>query len=240
MTTYTASNTHRKIYEQHFGPIPKDQDGRTYDVHHIDGNHFNNDPANLKAVSIEEHYQIHFSQGDWAACQAMAIRMSTPPHTISELARRATLAKVEAGTHPWLGGEVSRRVNQERIEAGTHNFITMTKEERSAKAKQQVIDGRHPFVGDRNPTYKRLADGTHHFLGGEVGGKASRERVKNGTHNMLGGDIQRRAAMKLLAEGNHPSQHLTTCIYCRKTGAHCSLKPYHFDKCKKRPPLLCT
>ncbi len=239
MTTYTASNAHRKIYEQNFGSIPSDQNGRTYDVHHIDGNHFNNDPTNLVAVSIEEHYNIHFLQGDWAACQAIAIRMTTPPNTISELAKKANLAKVEAGIHPWLGGEVSRRVNKERIAAGTHNFITMTREERSLKAKKRIQDGTHPFVGDKNPTYKKIKDGTHVFLGGEVGGKASRERVQNGTHNMLGGDIQRKAALKHLAAGTHPSQHLATCIYCRKTGAFCSMKPFHFNNCKKRP-LSCT
>jgi len=26
---------YRKIYEQHYGPIPVDSDGRTYEIHHI-------------------------------------------------------------------------------------------------------------------------------------------------------------------------------------------------------------
>jgi len=55
--------SHRKIYEEFHGiKIPK-----FMDIHHIDGNHDNNDPANLKLVSIREHYDIHFSQGDYGA-----------------------------------------------------------------------------------------------------------------------------------------------------------------------------
>ena len=32
---------HRKIYQEKFGPIPKDEKGRSYEIHHIDGNHKN-------------------------------------------------------------------------------------------------------------------------------------------------------------------------------------------------------
>ena len=28
---------YRKIYEAHYGPIPKDSDGKTYEIHHLDG-----------------------------------------------------------------------------------------------------------------------------------------------------------------------------------------------------------
>ena len=44
------------LYEQHNGPIP---DG--YDVHHIDGNHYNNDLDNLQVVSRSEHMHLHKS-----------------------------------------------------------------------------------------------------------------------------------------------------------------------------------
>ena len=55
---------HRKIYEQYHGiKIPEDME-----IHHIDGTHTNNDISNLKLVTWQEHYNIHYSQGDWAAC----------------------------------------------------------------------------------------------------------------------------------------------------------------------------
>jgi len=100
----TRVNIHRKIYKQHYGEIPIDSDGRTYEIHHIDGDHSNNNPLNLKAVTIQEHYNIHFSQGDWSACIAIELRMKRDPKLLSELNRR----KVESGTHHLLGGEIQR------------------------------------------------------------------------------------------------------------------------------------
>ena len=86
MTIYRKSN-YRKIYEQHYGPIPKDEDGRSYEIHHIDGDHKNNEPSNLKCVTIKEHYDIHYSQGDWGACARIAQRMNADPKQLSELAK---------------------------------------------------------------------------------------------------------------------------------------------------------
>lgn len=53
---------YRKIWESVNGPIPKDERGVTYDIHHIDGNRKNNNIINLICVSVEEHYQIHLKQ----------------------------------------------------------------------------------------------------------------------------------------------------------------------------------
>jgi len=53
---------YRKLWEQNYGPIPKDETGRTYDIHHIDGNRKNNSLDNLICLSIEDHYKIHLKQ----------------------------------------------------------------------------------------------------------------------------------------------------------------------------------
>jgi hypothetical protein len=65
----------RKVWKSFFGIIPKDETGRSYEIHHIDGDYNNNDINNLKAVSLQEHYNIHFKQGDLAACHRMATRL---------------------------------------------------------------------------------------------------------------------------------------------------------------------
>ena len=57
----TPSRIYRKIYEDHYGPIPKEENGRSYEIHHLDGNSNNNDPKNLIAVTLQEHYNIHYS-----------------------------------------------------------------------------------------------------------------------------------------------------------------------------------
>jgi hypothetical protein len=89
MNIYTKPTYHRKIYKEHHGPIPKDANGRSYEIHHIDGNHLNNNISNLKCVSIEEHYKIHKSQGDIKACLIMAKRMKLSPEEKTQLAKIA-------------------------------------------------------------------------------------------------------------------------------------------------------
>ena len=68
---------YRKIWENVFGEIPKDEFGRSYEIHHIDGNRKNNSIENLKCVSIQEHLDIHLKQKDEAAIHAIKIRMNT-------------------------------------------------------------------------------------------------------------------------------------------------------------------
>lgn len=66
---------YRDIWIKHNGSIPKDELGRSFEIHHIDGNRDNNDIDNLQCVSIQEHYDIHFRQGDEGACHAIRIRI---------------------------------------------------------------------------------------------------------------------------------------------------------------------
>ena len=89
MNIYTKPTYHRKIYKEHYGTIPKDVNGRSYEIHHIDGDHSNNNISNLKCVSIEEHYKIHKSQGDIKACLIMAKRMQLSPEEKTQLAKIA-------------------------------------------------------------------------------------------------------------------------------------------------------
>ena len=90
------SKPHRKIYEEHYGiKIPK-----LMEIHHIDGNHYNNEINNLKLVTWQEHYDIHYSQGDWAACLLISGRHSIPPE---ERSRLASLAATKANNEGKCG-----------------------------------------------------------------------------------------------------------------------------------------
>jgi len=88
MCTYCTTKNYRKVYQVHNGPIPIDKNGRRYHIHHIDGDRSNNHYTNLKAVSIEEHYQIHFDQKDWNSCIKLYGQMGKSPEDISMLARQ--------------------------------------------------------------------------------------------------------------------------------------------------------
>lgn len=138
------SYRYRKIYEQNYGPIPVDTEGRTYEIHHKDGNRNNNDPENLIALSIQDHYNTHYKQHDWEECFAIAIRMETDYQTLCDLAkkrfesgnhpflredvvenRKKSLDTMyQSGTHPFCGGDLQRKHANKRLENKTHNFLS--------------------------------------------------------------------------------------------------------------------
>lgn len=166
MCIYCGTAKYRKIYEQHCGIIPKDEFGRSYHIHHKDGNRNNNDISNLQCVSLQDHYNIHYAQGDWIACLRLAVNLNHTAEEISNLSRVGAIKRVENNTHNFIGGEIQRNAMKKRVAAGTHNLL-----------------------GDRNPVHLLVEDGTHHLLGGKI----QRRLVAEGKHHLLGGDIQRRA-----------------------------------------------
>ena len=209
MCTYCNTNNYRAIYENHIGSIPRESDGRTYQIHHIDGNHQNNHPDNLKAVTIQEHYDIHYALGDWAACILLGEKIKLSPKEISNLASTHQRKRVEDGTHNFLG---KANPNDKRIEEGTHNLL-----------------------GKNNPCYKRIKNGTHNLLGDEM----NRKRIEAGTHNFLEPEFQRNIQLTRIKAGthnflgeNHPAKIKGSCIWCRKETNLPALTRLHSkDKC---------
>jgi hypothetical protein len=116
MAIYRRIYNYRTIYKNAYGPIPIDADGRTYEIHHIDGDHRNNHPDNLRAVTIREHYDIHYAAGDWGACMLMAARMNKPPGFLKELSNRRIADK----THNWLDSESQRQNTLKLVAEGRH------------------------------------------------------------------------------------------------------------------------
>ena len=204
---------YRKIWETHFGAIPKDKFGRTYEIHHIDGNHSNNDINNLKCVSIQEHYDIHHSQEDWYACYLIAQRSNLSPDIISENSKKTQKQRIENGTHHFLNSEYHKFHASIRIKNGTHNFNSQTSKKTQ---KQRIENGTHNFLNSefhKNRELKRIENGTHHFLSGEIQRKTQKQRIENGTHNFL-----------------NPKTYI--CPHCKKLGKGGIMFRFHFDKCK--------
>lgn len=255
MCIYCGTTKYRKIYENHFELIPIDKDGRTYDIHHIDNNHKNNDISNLKAVSIQEHYDIHYSQGDWAACLYISTRMNLSPEKISMLSTNQNNKRVKNRTHPWLSGKSQSETQQRLVKEGKHHWLGGDVQRRQSKKLLQegkhnfqienfqrniqlrlVEEGIHHFQNSefqRRHANKRVKDGTHPFLGkGDDVSQRNIRRLKDGTHPFLRKDLQRQNNLDRVANGTHPSLIIHICPHCNKQGKGGAMKQWHFDNCK--------
>ena len=117
MCIYCGTTYHRLIYENHFGPIPVDEEGRRYEIHHVDGNHSNNELSNLQCVSIKEHYQIHLSQGDLKACLIMSKRMKLSPQEKSRLAKLSNTGERNPsfGTIWITDGSINKKIKEDAV-----------------------------------------------------------------------------------------------------------------------------
>lgn len=224
---------HRKIYIENYGPIPKELNGRSYDIHHIDNNHANNNPLNLKAVTIGEHYNIHYQQEDWGACFMIAKRLKKSPKEISELSRKYAFKRLNEGTHHFLNKENAKQRAIKKMQEGTHPFFLNNFQKKNNLKRMQ--EGTHHFIG---LSKKRVKNGTHNWLKENGGSKRATDqqllRSKKGTHHFLGGEIQRKANLELISLGEHSSQKEFLCPTCGKKGKGIGMFRWHFDKCKNK------
>ena len=155
---YRSSNYHRFIYEKTFGPIPKDETGRSMEIHHIDNNHKNNNIDNLKLVTIQEHYDIHYSQGDFGACLLIANRMMISPEEKSRLAKENVKKQIRNGLNRFTDSQWQRQNQLNRVKNETHHFL-------GGEIQR-----------------KRVDNNTHHFLGGEIQSTVQHRLLLEGIH----------------------------------------------------------
>lgn len=118
--------SYRKIYQEYHkcSLLPG------IDIHHIDGNHYNNDIKNLQAVTLEEHYAIHLAQGDLGAVQAILLRIE--------------------GVDKKLFSDNASKHQKQLIKKGLHNFQKISKEQRSeiskATIQKRIASGLGAFI----------------------------------------------------------------------------------------------
>lgn len=230
MCIYCNTNNYRKIYENHYGVIPQDLDGRTYDIHHIDGDRSNNRPENLLCVSIRDHLEIHKKQGDWAACTLLAAKMRKSPEEISNLASLQSQKQLAEGKHPFQKRADGTSLASDRVKSGTHHLLKIGGLGQS-KTKERVKNGTHPFLKkmDGNSvgkaiTSERVKNKSHNFfkdsVGDSIGKQTNVQRLENKTHNFL---------------VDHPNKIQVSCLYCKKSGSYPMMVRHHLDKCKCKP-----
>jgi hypothetical protein len=122
---------YRKIWEEHNGTIPKDENGISFEIHHIDGNRDNNDIANLACISIVDHFNIHYSQSDYLACLLIAKRINDYANGVYDKE---------------LLSSIATRINKIRLENGTHNFIQPNHINNNKVVQKKLFkEGKHHF-----------------------------------------------------------------------------------------------
>jgi len=192
--------SYRKIWEAANGPIPYDNQGRRMEIHHIDGDRRNNSLENLKLVTIQKHYNIHYSQGDWAACQSIANRMKISPEEKGKMCSELAKKRIADGTHHFQDPEFIKAdsIRKSVTRRGKNHPLygkKMSKDatdKMSLAQKRLVEEGRHHLQqpSHRNTMRKvalaQLHSGTHVFQQPKT-----REKIKE-THS------------KLLKDNKHP------------------------------------
>lgn len=126
-----------KIWQKANGKIPRDTNGISYEIHHLDKNHKNNSLENLVCVTIQEHYDIHFSQQDYYACACISKRMN-----MSVEDKKVLSAKIgEANRNrpnPWNDPEIQdrcKKTKKENYKKENHGFFGVLRPEHSEYMK---------------------------------------------------------------------------------------------------------
>ena len=113
----SLNKKHRKIWHDHYGQIPFDENGISYEIHHINGDHNDNRIENLKCVTIAEHFDIHFSQGDYFACKAILKRILYNKQIFEDKVEEMIYKKEN---HPMYGKNHTRE-SKEKISKNHHD-----------------------------------------------------------------------------------------------------------------------
>lgn len=108
-------NKTRRIWINAFGPIPYDENGVSYEIHHINGDFTDDRLENLQCLSKKAHRDLHNAQGDYSEMGA---------HFTSDYQRNVANGQVIKGTHPFQNKEMhTKRVTMQKQTRRHSNYI---------------------------------------------------------------------------------------------------------------------
>lgn len=216
---------YRKIYEEHYGPIPTDQYGNTYHIHHINGDCTDNQIENLIALSVENHYKLHLEQGDYGAAAILANELGI---NSSELRRQAVAKQLAEGRHSSQRAESiakHKETKRKRFESGDNPYAT-------PKFKQQQSERRTALnlaLAAQNMHPSQSADFKKN-MSKRI--KAAAEAGSLYSQSPEGKQDLKKRTSEMVANGTHASQRVYNCPYCGKIGKGNPMLRYHMDACK--------
>lgn len=227
-----GSMKYRKIWEKANGKIPVDEKGRSYEIHHIDGNRNNNSLENLQCLSIEEHYKIHLEKGDYAAANLIAERSNKP--VIEGFTGNRKGAKLtEEHKQALIKSRLGHRASEE----------TRKKISNSLKGRKSKKPGKK-----RNPhseeTKRKMSEKRRGKVPSEEVKQKMRESKKKSTYRhskevlekiKLKNRGQKRSQetkLKISNAKKGKTQQKVVCPFCKKEGGISIMKRHHFVNCK--------
>ena len=237
---------YRKIWQDHSGlKIPKG-----WHIHHIDGDQTNNSPDNLICVSPEEHWLIHYSNGDPIAINGKFIQGA------GEAGKR--------GGAVVLSGQIAKIQTKENQDKGRRNRDPKSMSEMGyIQGRKNVANGTLAKARALSPTLGNKEWG-HKYAG--INGKKNRGKVHvtnistgedrkltkaqalhlasgewrlgrtRGGWNTFSPDLRQTiqlAGIKAsLQSPNHPNNQQLTCPHCRTVADLRNARRWHFDNCR--------
>lgn len=239
---------YRKVWIDEHGPIPIDEYGRTYEIHHINGNHVDDRLDNLKCVSILEHYNIHISQCDFGAAASISKRMG-----IAVDAQRDLNSLAGKQAHEKKLGFHAIPKDQALLNAisggkALKGYMWFNNGKVNVRSQYPLIEG---WVSGKLPCGSGVVIGTKLGIFWNKDDINVRSEVCPGEGWQLGKwltETQRerrreigRSCVKTQEEKDKASLRLKgraviskTCPYCNKTGGHAAMYRWHFDNCKEK------
>ena len=153
-----------------------------------------------KSVDIGNRLRRHFSLIDDHMAVSHAIKKYGKASIDVEIIEYQGISpKALNAVEKWKIAELGAKQHGYNETHGGDGWDSETAKENNRK---KVANGTHNFLGgeiQRKSNLKRVANGTHPFVGGEL----NRKRLEEGTHNFLGPEFQRNVNLKRVANGTH-------------------------------------
>jgi hypothetical protein len=202
---------YRRIWVAYNGKIPKDIDGRSFDIHHLDGNSDNNSIGNLIAISAYEHYCIHRDKGEFGAAAMIARRMKTKPSDLSETVKLQMKKLIESGQHNFsVKGFIIVR------DKDGNNMRVSKNDDRLKTGELVGVNTGFVTVKDKDGNSMRVSKDDLRFISGEL---------KSINCGKIGYNLGRTWTQT----NKRPT---VKCPHCAKEGDISPMKQHHFDNCK--------
>lgn len=116
------TSDYRKVWIAHYGNIPVDDNGVSYEIHHKDFNWRNDDISNLECITIQEHYQRHYDAGQFHACAMIKRRMNMSEAQKKDLSEKIAIAN-KTKPNPMTNPESRKKLSRSLKERwSTHAF----------------------------------------------------------------------------------------------------------------------